>query len=140
MFPTFRRILEANKAAATALQGIEKILETAIDGMSDGGDLGDRVGALELQRAIFEADMDGLVTRAEGKLKAANNAEARTRTMKRSYETYADELDEDRPPQIEAEPLQLPQGDAEIVQESLQQVPLGMAANNKAHPTRMKFL
>jgi hypothetical protein len=140
MFSTFRRILEANKAAATALQGIEKILETAIDGMSDGGDLDDRVGALELQRAIFEADMDGLVTRAEGKLKAANNAEARTRTMKRSYETYADELDEDRPTQIETEPLQLPQGDGAIIQEPLPQMPLGMEANNKAHPTRMKFL
>jgi len=83
--------------------------------------------------------MGGLVAKAEGKLKASNNAEARTRTMQKSYEAYADDLDEDRAPQIEAQPLFIPEGDGAAGEAALQPLRVGVETNNKAHPTRMKW-
>jgi len=44
----------------------------------------DRLDALELGRVAWEAECEGLLLKADGKLKAANNAEARERQLKRS--------------------------------------------------------
>lgn len=54
-----------------------------------------RLDALELERHHFEAEMHGLVLKAGGKLQAANNAEARERVLKRSYEKNLDAFDLD---------------------------------------------
>ena len=83
--------------------------------------------------------MGGLVAKAEGKLKASNNAEARTRTMQKSYEAYDHDLDEDRAPQIEAAPVFIPEGDGGAGEAALQQMRVGVETNNKTHPTRMKW-
>jgi len=54
----------------------------------------ERLEALELSRHQFEAECEGLLQRAEGKLRAANNAEARERANKKSYEHLLDPLAE----------------------------------------------
>ena len=68
----------------------------------------DRLTALELDRAQFESDCEGLLMKAEGKLKAAANSEARERTMQKRL---ADDFD---PFLREGEEIEatIPQGDA----------------------------
>jgi len=53
-----------------------------------------RLDALERERNMFEAEIQGLLLKAEGKLRAATNAEARERANKKSYEHLIDPLDE----------------------------------------------
>jgi len=54
-----------------------------------------RLADLELSRSQFESDCEGLLMKAEGKLKAAANAEARERTMQKNYENGLDPFAED---------------------------------------------
>jgi len=54
----------------------------------------DRLEALELSRAQFEADIEGVLLKAEGKLKAAANAEARERHQRNRRE-QTDPFDEE---------------------------------------------
>ena len=56
-------------------------------------DLEELVVKLELSRAQWEAEVEAVLMKAEGKLHAANNAESRTRTMKKSYEKQLDPFD-----------------------------------------------
>jgi len=75
--------------------------------------------------------------KAEGKLHAASNAEARTRTMKKSYEEdiFADSDSEG----VEV-PAGIPPGDDEAIAESeVLPVPLALALNDKTYATRAKF-
>jgi hypothetical protein len=51
---------------------------------------------MELGNAKWEAEVEAVLLKAEGKLSAANNAEARARTMKKNYEKHFDPLDDDR--------------------------------------------
>jgi len=46
----------------------------------------DRLDALELSRVRFEAECEGLLLKADGRLKASSAAEARERQLKRSYD------------------------------------------------------
>jgi len=59
------------------------------------GPASDRLEALELSRHQWEAMCEGLLQKAEGKLGAARNAEARERANKRSYAHLLDPLAED---------------------------------------------
>jgi len=54
----------------------------------------DRLDLLERQHHQFEAMCEGLLMKAEGKLRSANNAEARTRADKKTYEHLVDPLAE----------------------------------------------
>jgi len=54
----------------------------------------ERLEALELSRHQWEAQCEGLLQKAEGKWRAANNAEARERANRKSYEHLLDPLDE----------------------------------------------
>lgn len=103
--------------------------------MADGraGEMSrDRLDELEQSRSIFEAEMMALVMKAEGQYQAANNAESRTRTMKKSYEKLIDPFEIDSEEMQEA-PVQ-PLGNDE------QPLPLELPPNNKAYALRAKWL
>jgi len=142
MFRWFRRHLEAQECASAALADVSAALKKAIDSRIEGSDLDERVASLELQRAVFEADMEGLLSKAEGKLKAASNSEARERTMRKQREAFVDDFDEvSQAPQPQAQYNILPDGNGEIgYPEGVQPMPMGVATDNKAHITRMKFM
>jgi len=63
--------------------------------MEAAGPATERLERLETDRHQFEAEVQGLLLKADGKLKAASNAEARERQLKRSYERQFDPLAED---------------------------------------------
>lgn len=99
-----------------AIQSISGTLRTLV--MREGGiggrgaldgALEDRVRALELQREVWEADVEGLVLKAKGQYKAAAAAESRARTLAKTTD-FEEEADED----LFARFLQsLPDGEAE---------------------------
>ena len=59
----------------------------------DLGPAVDRLEALELSRHNFEAECEGKLLRADGKLKAANSAEQRERQLKKANEKLVDSFD-----------------------------------------------
>lgn len=93
IFRAFRRFLGALEAISEQLRAVVIALIEIGRLQSELGPARARLEALELSRVQFEAGMEGLVLKAEGKFKAANNAEARERQLKKSYERLADEID-----------------------------------------------
>ena len=135
MFP----ILRDFRALIAALQQLVLIIQKLVQVQEALGPAAERLDALELSRHQFEAEIAGTLLKAEGKLKAANNAEARERQLKRSYERIVDEG------VVESEPG--PQG-GEIVGplhaepgevEGVPPLRLDVAPNNKAHALRAKW-
>lgn len=130
----FRRAVDAlERLAATQAQAVksqpsERRLE----------ELEQLVARLELERARWEAEMDGVLMKAEGKLQAANNSESRTRTMKKAYEKELDPFD----PDSEEIETAVPAGDVPTGQEEeMYGVRMGVAPrNSKALATRAKWL
>jgi len=95
-----------------------------------------RLDALELDRHQFEAEMEGLLLKAEGKLKAAANAEARERHQREKRDADFDPFPDDRD-QVEAfEPGSYAENGEE---EEVQPVHMGMETNSKATALRYKF-
>jgi len=75
--------------------------------------------------------------KAEGKLHAASNAEARTRTMRKSYEA---EIFADSDPDSFEAPNGVPPSDVDASEDSeVQPVPVVLARNDKSYATRAKF-
>ena len=141
MFMHFRRHLAAAKGTEKALREIADVLHEVSGRVADRAELVDRIEELELSRAKWEAEIEGLLMKADSTLKASNNAEARTRTMKKSYESFADELDPDREAEIEQEVgRHFPIGDvAPSGAEQLPALHVDVAQNAKAAAVRMKF-
>lgn len=54
--------------------------------------LRERVEALELTRAKWQAEMEGLVLKAEGRYRAAAASETRERAQRKAYEKIAEEI------------------------------------------------
>jgi len=97
-----------------------------------------RLDTLERERHNFEAMAEGLLLKAEGKHKAANNAEARERALKRSYEKNLDAFDLDG--EEGADPgAVLPIHVATSESERLSPVRLDVAPNNKAAAVAAKW-
>ena len=99
-----------------------------------------RLEALELSRLQWEATCEGLLQKAEGKLHAAANAEARERANKRSYAHLLDPLAEDgEEPETAARypdsSLDAPPSE----EERLSAMRLDVAASPKALAQRAKF-
>jgi len=97
-----------------------------------------RLDDLERDRHQFEALAEGLLLKAEGKLKAANNAEARERALKRSYEKNADPFDPDSDEgqgQGGVLPIHVAAGESE----RLSPVRVDVAPNNKAAAITAKW-
>jgi len=126
----FRRATDALERIATALNGALRSTQASTLPL-------ERLQELERSRSLWEADVEGLLQKAEGKLRAAANAEARERTMKDFHEDDADPFPSDSP-EIEA---RLQDDDAEAVfTEQVLPVPVGMAAESrKAFALRMKY-
>ena len=131
IFPRFSRLFDAIEELGRSLDRIAQTQE-------EMGPALDRLAALEMSRHQFEAQMEGLYLKAEGKLKAASNAEARERQLKKSYENRLDSFDPDG--ETGAEPQAVLSDDAPPSEtERLRALPLGMAPNNKAAAVRAKF-
>jgi len=97
VFRPFRRLLAALDALKTELRGVSVELSELCATQKALGPGIDRLEKLEVSRHHFEAMCEGLLLKAEGKLRAANNAEARERANKKSYEHLLDPLDPDLP-------------------------------------------
>lgn len=83
LFKDFRRIADALDRLAAGMSAAQRErLEV--------GPVIERLQDLERSRGMWEADVEGLLAKAEGKLKAAANAEARERTMRKTYEADID--------------------------------------------------
>lgn len=130
VFSDFRR-------CADALERLAASQTRLILSSEEGRASSDRLAQLELDRSQFESDCEGLLMKAEGKLHAASNAEARTRTMKKSFE---EDIFADSDSEGTVLPLGVPPGDDEASKESeVQPVPLVLARNDKSYATRAKF-
>ncbi len=92
---TFRRLLAGLEGLQTAVNSLGYEVSKLIQVQKEQGPSVERLEALELSRHQFEAMCEGLLQKAEGKLRAANNAEARERANKKSYEHLLDPLAED---------------------------------------------
>jgi len=141
MFMHFRKRLVAAQGAQGALRDIADVLHEVSGRVADRQELVDRIEALELSRATWEAEMAGQVLKADSTLKSANNAEARTRTMRKSFEGFFDEVDTNREAEIAQEVSQhIPDGNAASSgAEALPALPVDMASNAKAAAMRLKF-
>jgi len=87
------KVLREFSRLVDSLESIQASIERVIEQRRAGGDTIERLENLELSRHQFEAEVEGILLKADGKLQAANNSEARTRTMKKSYERFTDPLD-----------------------------------------------
>jgi len=117
------RVLEDFRRAVDALERIAAGLNGAVRAMHDTEPSTERLDELERSRALWEANVEGLLQKAEGKLKAQNNSEARERQMKKSYEDDLDPF----PPDSEEIQETFPQGDAPPgFEEEVQPLRLGM--------------
>ena len=126
----FRRATDALERIATALNGALRSTQASTLPM-------ERLQELERSRALWEADVEGLLQKAEGKLRAAANAEARERTMKDFHEDDVDPFPPDSP-EVQA---RLQDDDAEAVYpEEVLPLPVDVASESrKAFALRMKF-
>lgn len=99
-----------------------------------------RLDALERAHHQFEALCEGLLMKAEGKLRSANNAEARTRADKKSYEHLLDPLPEDGVEVIQttAGPVRV-HDDPPSEEERVSALRLDVAPSNKTLAQRAKF-
>ena len=88
------RLVAALQDLKDRLARLTEVLESLCRLQSEQGPATARLEALELSRHQWEAMCEGLLQKAEGKLRAANNAEARERANKKSYEHLIDPLAE----------------------------------------------
>jgi len=131
IFHGFRLLIEA-------MDRINQSLDALTQVQQDLGPARERLEALELSRVRFEAECEGLLLKAEGKLRAVTSAEQRERQLKRTNQRLADSLDLDG--EMEPEGVAVLRNDAPAGQEEgLQPVRLALAKNDKAHAVRAKF-
>lgn len=95
MFQAFRALPEAVRSVTIALEHVDQSLRDYLTLQEQAGAVLERVEHLERTRSIWEAEIEAGVLKADGKLKAANNAESRARTMERHVEKHLDPFDED---------------------------------------------
>jgi len=131
-----RSMFSTIKALVGELHGINLRLKDLIELQRLQGPADDRLQELELSRATWEAEIEGVLLKAEGREKAARSAEARTRTMKRHYEDESDFGDPDSAEEPEAVPLGYAPTSAE---EQMHHVHVGMAEDYKTQALRAKF-
>lgn len=97
-----------------------------------------RLDVLERERYNFEAMAEGLLLKAEGKHKAANNAETRERALKRFHEKDTDPFDSESTEgqgQAGVLPIHVPAGEGE----RLSPLRVAVAPNNKAAAITAKW-
>lgn len=140
IFRWFRRLVEGIEKIAGSLLAVANALDANLELQREIGPGLDRLEKLELSRAQFEAEMGALVLKAEGKFKAANNAEARERQLKKSYERLVDDFDPDgAEPEATAGGPVLVNNAEPGEEERLHAMRLGVAPNNKASAIAAKW-
>lgn len=141
MFKAFRALLAAVVALADASQAISAHLKAGLDRTEADGALRERVEDLELTRAKWEAEMDAMILKADSTLRAASNAEARERSLRKSNEAIFGPLGEDLPADGEAGHPPILVGDAAPSgEEGMHPVHMGVEApNKKTLALRYKF-
>lgn len=136
----FSRLLAALDRLEDGVASLSAALRELCAVQLEAGPAVDRLDALERQHHQFEARCEGLLLKAEGKLRSANNAEARTRADKKSYEHLVDPLNEDGGDGLP------PAGSVDTVHdvaaseaERLHSLRLDVAISPKARAQRAKF-
>lgn len=132
VFRDFRRV-------ADALERVAATITAASKGSEDRSVLTERLNELERDRTMWEADVEALLMKAEGKLQAANNAESRTRTMKKAYEKRQLDLD---PFDLDSDevPATVHEGDVPAGEETgMLEMPLALETNSKTHALKAKW-
>ena len=125
-----------------AVQGLAEQVGELARVQGDAGPALDRLESLERFRHQFEAECEGLLLKADGKLKAAASAEQRERQLKKTNTQLAAQLP-DPFPEVGEEgteraavfPIHAAGGEAPGVPP----VRLALATNSKAHAVRAKF-
>jgi len=134
------QVLRQFRRFVDAIEGLTHELAAIAEQQRELGPALDRVTSLETERHQFHAEIEGLLLRAEGKLKAAANAEARERQLKKSYERSADIFSEDGDGEAPTErDAVLPDDAAAGEAERLQALRLDMATNHKALAQNYKW-
>ena len=131
IFSGFSRLLDAILALCVAVDRLTGAQEHAAPAI-------ERLDALELSRHKFEAEVAGTLLESKGKLRAASNAEARERQMRKSYEADFDAVPETGDEGSSASPI-LPDDVEAGEAERVSSLRLGVAPNHKASALAHKF-
>jgi len=81
MFDAVRELSESLGPLTEVVERLSKTLADNLKVLEDGLPIRERVEALELSRAMHQAEMEALVLKADALKKVARNAEERTRTL-----------------------------------------------------------
>ena len=140
MFQPFSRLIVAARDIVRSLMYLKDAVLALAQVQREQGPASERLEALELSRHQWEATCEGLLLKAEGKLRAANNSEARERALRKSYEHLLDPLAE------VGDPPQAPDGSTPIENDAapgdpagVQQVRVAVAPSDKTLRLRAKF-
>ena len=130
-------VLKDFRQAVEALERIAAAVNGAVRSIHENQPSTERLEELERTRAMWEAEVEGILAKAEGKLKAAANSEARERTMRKAYENALDPFGDDS----EALEAAIQDRDAEAsYAEEVQPVHVDMEElSPKAYAQRLKF-
>ena len=112
---------------AKSLLAVTGALSQLIELQRETGPSDERLQELERTRAMWEAEMEALVLKADSTYKAASNAEARSRTMLRNAEKIADPFAEEGD---EVEAAVHSGHDPRVEEEPMLAMPVGLAPNN----------
>lgn len=93
MIGYFRSLLDGIQELGRALQTVAVLLEELLRERNEVGDLPERIERLERARAMWEAEMEAAMERADSKFKAARAAEERARGKERRAEALQEKLD-----------------------------------------------
>lgn len=132
IFRDFRRLVEAIFALCDRLKDL--VVE-----LREAGPARDRLEALELSRHQFEAEVQGALLEAKGKLKASLSSEARERHMRKQNERDADPFSEDGEEVAEAGRAVQSDHAAAGEAERVSAVRLDVAPDNKAAAVAAKW-
>ena len=135
IFRGFRRLLEGIEALTSALEALAEV-------QRDMGPALERLDTLERSRHQFEAEAEGMLLKAEGKLKAASSSEQRERQLKKANERFTDPLsDEGQAPGEGHDPTDVPvtANAGAGSPEGVSPVRMVLATNDKAHAVRTKW-
>lgn len=132
IFRDFRRLVDALRELVTPLRELAA-------GQNEAGRAVDRIEALELSRAQFEAEVQGALLEAKGKLKAALNSEARERQLRKHNERITGTIVDDGEEVAEGGDAVLSEHVAAGEAERMQALRVDVARNPKAAAIAAKW-
>jgi len=136
MFAIFRHFREFGGS----VDQLVDVLRELVKAQRDAGPALDRLDALELSRHQFEAEVQGVLLEAKGKLKASRSSEERERQIaKRANDRLADPFADDGEEAAEAGPALLHAHDAGGEAERVHSLHLGLAPDHKAAAVNAKW-